>query len=316
MPGAGCPILPRLCGRVGYRAKLDRTPVLNRVPTPGNLSFSAIAEGNLFLSRDHHSRKEWLLSLCSAFVFPSRRTIPRVPLSEDWGSKSRPHLPSPRKGTRSHVPRPHTPLNPSMTQGLVDHRYVEHGIQLNLPPLFRYPCQELAFVLWKFALPKVPRHERAIRKRLGAERPRCAASCLLPAQSNVDDRTCFASLRPTNHCSFSSKIANIKTGAVMGITNTYKTRKGSSRDSVFSDQQIHNVAKEDAASIAQWTLTIAKERGVRVRPRPNEQFIQSVSRLSDGVVDLDPVEQLLVELGRAGVISAFQRGLLQVRYLR
>ncbi len=102
----------------------------------------------------------------------------------------------------------------------------------------------------------------------------------------------------------------------MGITNTYKTRKGSSRDSVFSDQQIHNVAKEDAASIAQWTLTIAKERGVRVRPRPNEQFIQSVSRLSDGVVDLDPVEQLLVELGRAGVISAFQRGLLQVRYLR
>jgi hypothetical protein len=41
-----------------------------------------------------------------------------------------------------------------------------------------------------------------------------------------------------------------------------------------------------------------------------------VSRLSDGVVDLDPVEESLVELDRAGVINGYQRGLLQVQYLR
>jgi hypothetical protein len=51
-------------------------------------------------------------------------------------------------------------------------------------------------------------------------------------------------------------------------------------------------------------------------PQPNEQFIKAVSRLSDGIVDLDPAEELLVALGRAGVISALQRGLLQVHYLR
>jgi hypothetical protein len=44
--------------------------------------------------------------------------------------------------------------------------------------------------------------------------------------------------------------------------------------------------------------------------------VKAVSRLSDGVVDLDHVEELLVELGRAGVFSSYQRGLLQVHYLR
>lgn len=102
----------------------------------------------------------------------------------------------------------------------------------------------------------------------------------------------------------------------MSFTIRHKSGKTSFRDPVFSDDQIRQIAKNDAASIAQWTSTVAKERGIRVRPRPNEQFIKAVSRLSDGVVDLDPVEELLVALGRAGVISAFQRGLLQVHYLR
>jgi hypothetical protein len=53
-----------------------------------------------------------------------------------------------------------------------------------------------------------------------------------------------------------------------------------------------------------------------VRRRPKDEFVKAVSRLSDGVVDLDPVEELLVALGIAGVISSFQRGLLQVHYLR
>jgi hypothetical protein len=57
-------------------------------------------------------------------------------------------------------------------------------------------------------------------------------------------------------------------------------------------------------------------KGILVRKLPNEDFVKAASRLSDGAVDLDPVEQLLVALGRAGVISSFQRGLLQVHYLR
>jgi hypothetical protein len=50
--------------------------------------------------------------------------------------------------------------------------------------------------------------------------------------------------------------------------------------------------------------------------RPSQTSDSAVSRLSGGVVDLDPVEELLVALGRAGEISSFQRGLLQVHYLR
>lgn len=60
----------------------------------------------------------------------------------------------------------------------------------------------------------------------------------------------------------------------------------------------------------------AGQRGISVRRLPNQKFVKAVSRLSDGVVDLDPVEELLVALGRAGVITSFQRGLLQVHYLR
>jgi len=49
---------------------------------------------------------------------------------------------------------------------------------------------------------------------------------------------------------------------------------------------------------------------------PNHQFVKALSRLSDGVVELDPVEELLVALGRAGILTSYQRGLLQVHYLR
>jgi hypothetical protein len=102
----------------------------------------------------------------------------------------------------------------------------------------------------------------------------------------------------------------------MSVAISSESAKTSFKTPVFSDEHIRQVASNDASSIAQWTFTLAKERCIRVRPRPNDQFIKAVSRLSDGVVDLDPVEELLVALGRAGVISAFQRGLLQVNYLR
>jgi hypothetical protein len=84
----------------------------------------------------------------------------------------------------------------------------------------------------------------------------------------------------------------------------------------FSDQQIRQVANGSSQAIARWAESIAKQRGISVRRMPNDKFVKAVSRLSDGVVDLDPVEELLVALGRAGVITSFQRGLLQVHYLR
>ena len=102
----------------------------------------------------------------------------------------------------------------------------------------------------------------------------------------------------------------------MSVVISRENGETSFKTPVFSDHEIRQVADSDAASIAQWTFTLAKERGIRFRPRPNEQFIKAVSRLSDGVVDLDPIEELLVALGRAGVITAFQSGLLQVNYLR
>jgi len=102
----------------------------------------------------------------------------------------------------------------------------------------------------------------------------------------------------------------------MNVAIGQKEGKSTSKKQAFSDQQIRQVAKSDPASIARWTFQVARERGISARHHPNEQFIKAVSRLSDGIVDLDPVEELLVALGRAGVISAFQRGLLQVRYLR
>lgn len=84
----------------------------------------------------------------------------------------------------------------------------------------------------------------------------------------------------------------------------------------FSDQQIRQVATRSSSEIANWVQTTARQKGIAVRRLPNQKFVKAVSRLSDGVVDLDPVEELLVALGRAGVISSFQRGLLQVHYLR
>ena len=102
----------------------------------------------------------------------------------------------------------------------------------------------------------------------------------------------------------------------MNVTSSFANANRAPKDPVFSDQEIREVACCDSSSIARWTRTVAKERGIRVRPRPSDRFVKAVSRLSDGVTDLDHVEELLIELGRAGVISSFQRGLLQVHYLR
>jgi len=94
-----------------------------------------------------------------------------------------------------------------------------------------------------------------------------------------------------------------------------KTHKLSSR-SRFSDAQILGVAQGDKHSIADWVSHAASEQVIVLRRSTTDTFARAVSRLSDGVVDLDPVEETLVAMSRAGVINAYQRGLLQVRYLR
>ena len=102
----------------------------------------------------------------------------------------------------------------------------------------------------------------------------------------------------------------------MNISASSMATKRPSRNAAFFDQQIQHIARRDRDGIAEWTRSIAQQRGISVRRLPNDKFVRAVSRLSDGVVDLDPVEELLVALGRAGVISSYQRGLLQVHYLR
>ena len=66
-------------------------------------------------------------------------------------------------------------------------------------------------------------------------------------------------------------------------------------------------------AIANWVQTTARQGNISLL---NQKFVKASSRLSDGVVDLDPVEELLVALGRAGVINSFRHGLSQVHYLR
>jgi hypothetical protein len=102
----------------------------------------------------------------------------------------------------------------------------------------------------------------------------------------------------------------------MSTTAEVTLSKRPSKTPYFSDQQIRLIANGDSSMIAVWVRSTAHQRVIFVRRMPNDKFVRAASRLSDGVVDLDPVEQLLVALGRAGVISSFQRGLLQVQYLR
>lgn len=102
----------------------------------------------------------------------------------------------------------------------------------------------------------------------------------------------------------------------MRLATSPMANRHPSKTSRFSDQQIEQVAHRDRNAIAEWARATAEQRGVSVRRLPNDKFVRAVSLLSDGVVDLDPVEELLVALGRAGVISSYQRGILQVHYLR
>jgi hypothetical protein len=86
---------------------------------------------------------------------------------------------------------------------------------------------------------------------------------------------------------------------------------------MFSDQEIAKIANSTSSNIAKWVFATARERNIFVRRRrPSDKFARAVSRLSDAATDLDQVEELLVALRRSRIITPFQRGLLQVNYLR
>jgi hypothetical protein len=69
-------------------------------------------------------------------------------------------------------------------------------------------------------------------------------------------------------------------------------------------------------AIPEWVYSTSQQHGVVLRQHPTDAFARAVCRLLDGVVDLDPVEEMLVAMSQADVINGFQRGLLQVHYLR
>jgi hypothetical protein len=92
--------------------------------------------------------------------------------------------------------------------------------------------------------------------------------------------------------------------------------KSSRTTPMFSDQEIEQIANSTSSGIANWVCATASARNISIRWMPSDKFARAVSRLSDAETDLDNVERLLVALGRSRVITPFQRGLLQVQYLR
>lgn len=89
--------------------------------------------------------------------------------------------------------------------------------------------------------------------------------------------------------------------------------------SLFSDNEIKQIVSGTSLDIAKWVRATAVERKISrglINRQLTQRFARAVSRLSDSEVDLDPVEELLVAMSKSGVITPFQRGLLQVHYLR
>ncbi len=101
--------------------------------------------------------------------------------------------------------------------------------------------------------------------------------------------------------------------AISAVVDGYQQ---TSSNLVCADGQIQALASGSPASIASWVRATGAERGFSAHRRPVDTFAMAASRLSDAEVDLDPVEETLIALQRAGVITSYQRGLLQVGYLR
>ena len=70
------------------------------------------------------------------------------------------------------------------------------------------------------------------------------------------------------------------------------------------------------ANIAAWVRTTARHHSITFAPGPVDAFADAVSRLSDAGVLLDSVEQELLAIERAGIVTGRQGVLLHAAYLR
>lgn len=70
------------------------------------------------------------------------------------------------------------------------------------------------------------------------------------------------------------------------------------------------------ADIAAWIRSTARRHGVTFTTGPADAFADAVSRLSDAGVLLDSVEQELLAVERAGIVTGRQGVLLHAAYLR
>ena len=68
--------------------------------------------------------------------------------------------------------------------------------------------------------------------------------------------------------------------------------------------------------IALTITTLARTHGITGERQPIDDFADAVSRLSDTEVTLDPIERLLVNLRRAGVMDEHECFALHVAYLQ
>lgn len=75
-------------------------------------------------------------------------------------------------------------------------------------------------------------------------------------------------------------------------------------------------AMAGTTNAASWIRDMARHHGVTFAQAPVDTFATAVSCLSDAGVQLDEIEQLLLALTRAGVVSDAQRFALHATYLR
>lgn len=89
-------------------------------------------------------------------------------------------------------------------------------------------------------------------------------------------------------------------------------------DTLITDQSVSGLddAITGKTSVASWIRDAARKHGVTYAESPIDHFAAAVSRLSDAGVHLDPIEELLLTLARANVISDTQRFALHATYLR
>ena len=69
-------------------------------------------------------------------------------------------------------------------------------------------------------------------------------------------------------------------------------------------------------AIASVIRNLAERNHVTYCVTDNDRLAHHIARLAGDVVELDPIEQLLIGLQRAGRINRTRMGRLQARYLR